>query len=310
MERQLRRALSIGGADYLEIRIEEAVTTSVIYAGRELERIGESSSLGGCVRAAAKGGWGFASFNNLDDLHEKVKRAVSMAQQVGREETRLAPQEPYKETRITSPGRDPREVSLEEKHDTVDRYNRIILETSGIQTSSVRYEDRWKRKLFANSDGTFTTFEEVFCGVSLAAIAREGNVVQTYHHTYGNLSGFDRVIGREEQAEDAARRAVELLGAERVKSGKIRISDLAEQFQWVKVKETLSLSAKPDNDGLVITVRNDNEELSARDVTIDCGKEIKLATCSEGEVEIVKQEMIILPEVSPKSTCSVKVTFA
>ncbi|MFH1738132.1 MAG: TldD/PmbA family protein, partial [bacterium] len=219
MEKQLQRALSVGGADYIEIRIEEAVTTSVVYAGKELERIGESSSLGGCVRAAAKGGWGFASFNNIDDLNEKVKRAVSMAHQVGRGETRLAPQEPYKETRLTSPGRDPREISLEEKHDTAHRYNNIILGTAGIQSSSVRYEDRWKRKQFANSDGTFTTFEEVFCGVSLAAIAREGNVVQTYHHTYGNLAGFDKVTGREEQSEDAARRAVDLLHAERVKSG-------------------------------------------------------------------------------------------
>ena len=219
MEKELRRALSVGGADYIEIRVEEAVTTSVVYVGKELEQIGESSSLGGCVRAVVKGGWGFASFNDLGDLPLKVKRAVSMAQQVGREETRLAPQEAYEESRITSPGRDPREVSLEEKHDTAARYNRIILGTSGIQTSTVRYEDRWKRKVFANTDDTLTTFEEVFCGVSLGAIAREGGVVQTYRHTYGNLSGFDEVIGREEQAEDAARGAVELLAAERVKSG-------------------------------------------------------------------------------------------
>ena len=98
--------------------------------------------------------------------------------------------------------------------------------------------------------------------------------------------------------------------AERVNNGKIRISDLAEQFQWVKVKETLSLSAKPDNDGLVITVRNDNEELSARQVTIDCGKAIRSASGPEGALEMLGESMIILPDLSPKSTCSVKVTFA
>ena len=98
--------------------------------------------------------------------------------------------------------------------------------------------------------------------------------------------------------------------AERVNSGKIRISDLAEQFQWVKVKETLSLSAKPDNDGLVITVRNDNEELSARQVTIDCGKAIRSASGPEGALEMLGESMIILPDLPPRSTCSVKVTFA
>ncbi len=219
MEKEMRRAVSVSGADYVEVRVEESITTSVVYVGKELERIGESSSLGGCVRAAVKGGWGFASFNNLDDLQGKVKRAVSMAHQVGRDETRLAVQEPYEEIRMTSPERDPREVSLEEKHDTAAKYNRIILDAPGIQTTHVRYEDRWKRKFFANSEGSFTSFEEVFCGLSLAAIARADNIVQTYRHSHGNLGGFEKVLGWEEDAEDAAKCAAELVRADPVKGG-------------------------------------------------------------------------------------------
>ncbi|HPA47532.1 MAG TPA: TldD/PmbA family protein [bacterium] len=219
MDKELKQALSVGGADYLEIRIEDAATTSVTYIGKELENIGESSSLGGCVRAAVNGGWGFASFNSLENLADKAKRAVSMARQVGREKTTLTPTEPYEAKHATLPGRDPRQVPLEEKHDTAHRYNQLILRANGIQTSSVRYQDRWKRKVYANSDGTTAEFEEIFCGVSLAAIARKGNIVQTYHHTYGNLVGFDEVTGREALAEDAAHRAVDLVSAERVKGG-------------------------------------------------------------------------------------------
>lgn len=220
MEKEIHRALSVGGADYIEIRVEESLITSVVYVGKELERLGESSSLGGCVRAAVKGGWGVASFNSMDDLPEKVKLAVSMARLVGREETRLAPQTAIHESLATPLDRDLRKISLEEKHSIADSYNRIILETRGAQTSHVRYEDRSKRKTFANTDGTFTSFEEVFCGISLAAIAREGGIVQTYRHSWGSLGGFDQVLGREDQAEDAARRAVELVQAEPVRSGR------------------------------------------------------------------------------------------
>ncbi|HQO36789.1 MAG TPA: DNA gyrase modulator, partial [bacterium] len=164
MDKELKQALSVGGADYLEIRIEDAATTSVTYIGKELENIGESSSLGGCVRAAVNGGWGFASFNSLENLADKAKRAVSMARQVGREKTTLTPTEPYEAKHATLPGRDPRQVPLEEKHDTAHRYNQLILRANGIQTSSVRYQDRWKRKVYANSDGTTAEFEEIFCG--------------------------------------------------------------------------------------------------------------------------------------------------
>src|SRR5207247_10305124 len=63
LRQQLEEALKGHNADYVEIRLEESHTTQLSYRGRELEEIGRTTNLGGCVRAAYKGGWGFVSFN-------------------------------------------------------------------------------------------------------------------------------------------------------------------------------------------------------------------------------------------------------
>jgi len=84
MEDVLKKALELGTVDYLEIRLEEKAVTSVNYVGRELENIGVNNSFGGNVRALHKGGWGFSSFNSLEQLDQKVAQACKAAKQVGK----------------------------------------------------------------------------------------------------------------------------------------------------------------------------------------------------------------------------------
>ena len=76
---QIAEALKGHDAEYVEIRLEESVSTRIQYRGKELEDISEPTSAGGCARALVKGGWGFVSFNDLDNLREKVKIMVGGA---------------------------------------------------------------------------------------------------------------------------------------------------------------------------------------------------------------------------------------
>ena len=66
-------------ADYVEIRLDEAQVTRITYRGERLEEVGRTSSLGGNVRALAKGGWGFVSFNNIHKRRGKVDLPVEQA---------------------------------------------------------------------------------------------------------------------------------------------------------------------------------------------------------------------------------------
>ena len=90
----IQNAIRGHNADYIEVRLEEAVSNHISYAGRDLEDIGASNSRGGNARALVGGGWGFVCFNDLSNLREKVALAVSQARMVGGERVSLAPVDP------------------------------------------------------------------------------------------------------------------------------------------------------------------------------------------------------------------------
>ena len=76
MQEMIRKALAgVSGMDYAEARVHRGSGTSVSYVGKELETIGESTALGGCVRVLVNGAWGFCSFNNIADRPRFVRMA-------------------------------------------------------------------------------------------------------------------------------------------------------------------------------------------------------------------------------------------
>ncbi|MCJ7828197.1 MAG: hypothetical protein MUP81_00455, partial [Dehalococcoidia bacterium] len=79
MRDELTNASKAPGADYIEIRVEENKATRLVYHGKRLEEVGRTSSLGGNVRALVKGGWGFVSFNNIQNLQDNVELAIKVA---------------------------------------------------------------------------------------------------------------------------------------------------------------------------------------------------------------------------------------
>src|SRR3990167_8012131 len=91
MEKLIKTALKSAKADYVEIRIQEGVSTGITYVGKELESIGENTAFGGCVRALINGGWGFVAFNDHENLPRYVDMACEQARFVGAKESQLAP---------------------------------------------------------------------------------------------------------------------------------------------------------------------------------------------------------------------------
>ena len=83
--------------DYLAIRLEEAEGTDILLRGEKIETLSEGVSIGGQVRACHKGGWGFASFNRLSTLAERIEEAIAAAKLIGEEETILAPVTPVQD---------------------------------------------------------------------------------------------------------------------------------------------------------------------------------------------------------------------
>ncbi len=224
MEHHIKKALSSCGVDYLEVRLEERTTTGVTYQGRELEQAGISTSRGGNVRALYRGGWGFASFNTLEELPAKAEEAQQAARLVGRERSRLAKVKPIRDTVRVRLADDPRRVPLKEKEALARRYNQQIMGQAGIVSSRVRYEDVFKRQTYANTEGTEIVEERLYCGLSFAATAKDGANVQTAHDSFGGGTvGFGRLSGLEPLVAAVCRDALDLLKAEKVAAGKYTV---------------------------------------------------------------------------------------
>ena len=220
MEKLIKNALKSAKADHLEIRINEGRGTGVSYVGKELESIGESSMMGGCVRALVNGGWGFVAFNDIENLPRYVKMACEQATLVGNKDVALAETRVISDIVQTPVDVDPADVSLIDKHDLCQKYNNIILSSKKIQTSSVRYVDSHSTLYFANLEGSFIVCKNIFCGVSVMAMAKDGMDVQQAYNSIGDLRGYSKVENFEESCEEVTKRAVDLLSAKPVEAGK------------------------------------------------------------------------------------------
>jgi TldD protein len=222
MKDRIQEALETSQADYTEIRIQEREATTVAYRGRDLETANAVVDVGSIVRCLCKdGGWGVATFNDLDDLPAEVEQAYQCARVAQPEEPiELAPIPVCEDRLVAELARDFRGVSMAEKKELVETYNDILLGHSDkIVDTTCHYEDSFDRVFFASSEGTLIEEERPMIDIRFNATAREGDNVQGAGEWRGGQKGFDFVTGREDLAQAITQRAVDLLSAQTVAGG-------------------------------------------------------------------------------------------
>jgi len=221
--RQLAGIFNQSGTDYIEARLEESQSSHITYRGRELESIGRTTAVGGNVRALVNGGWGFVSFNNLDELPGRVELAVKQAKFAGHGKSNLAPVEPVVDTVPAGIGQNPVTLPLAEKKQLLDEYNDIIWRTPKLQTSSIGYGDSHKKVTFLSSLGSFIQQERADVTLRLNAVAAEDGEVQQSGLSLGSRGDFNSIRGLHQQVERMAKHAVELLAAPQIKGGEYTV---------------------------------------------------------------------------------------
>ena len=210
-------------ADYVEARFEESQTSQIAYRGKTLESIGRSSASGGNVRALVKGGWGFTSFNDLDNLPKRVSLAVEQAKTTGSGKSQLAAAESIQDNVTGGVKTDPVTIPLAEKKKLLDEYNEIIWSIPKIKTSSIGYGDSRKKVIFANSEGSFITQERMDVAMRLTAIAAKDSEVQQVGISMGSRGNFNAITKLHNTVKEMAQNAVNLLEAPQVKGGEYTV---------------------------------------------------------------------------------------
>ena len=219
----IESALKRQKADYIEIRIEETESTNISFRGRELDGINHSTGKGGNVRACTNGGWGFASFNDIQSIDSKIEQAVNQAEMVGNGKTQLADILPV--IAIVPPYivSDPANVPLAEKHRIMEGYLDLLWGGPEIQTSTLRYSDGHRRLFYGNNQGTYTEQSRIDVNFNASAIARSGGDLQQSSISMGSLGNFDLIHQLHNEVAELPQKAVDFLAAPQVTGGEYTV---------------------------------------------------------------------------------------
>jgi len=221
--RELAEFIKRDDADYIEAHLEESQTSHIVYRGRELDSIGRSEAVGGNIRAMVKGGWGFVSFNNLEDLRGRVEMAIRQAKLVGREKSHLAMVSPVVDRVPAEVDRDPVAIPLAEKKQILDEYNEIVWRQPEIQTSTIGYSDSRKKAIFLSSLGSYIEQERADINLRIAAVAaREGDVQQA-GLSVGSRGDLTSIRQLHQEVEHLSHHVVALLSAPKAKGGEYTV---------------------------------------------------------------------------------------
>jgi TldD protein len=226
MKDLMRRALKRSTAEYCEIRIEETEQVYIGFRGKDIDQVSETVSAWGNVRALVNGGWGFASFNKLDNLERKVEEACAQARILGdllKKDIRLYPVDPVEDEVHGLFKAAAFAVPLKEKVSLLEKYNNLALSQDEITSSTVRYFDRHTHLHFANSEGTYIYQEKMDLGGMVTAVATKGSLTTQESARFGSNSDFGVALGLEEKILEAAKAAKGMLYAPVVKAGEYTV---------------------------------------------------------------------------------------
>ena len=250
MRSLLREAVRGKPADFVEVRVEETRTANIQFLGPTLQNLAESLSFGGSVRALVGGGWGFASFNRLDDLERQVDLAIAHARLVAKAakvQARLAPVEPIADVVPLPAGVDPASLSLRDKKAILQNYNSAILGFGPpIMSSRIRYRDIHTRLHYANSDGTYLEQERLDVAGSFAAVARQDELTQLGFRSFGGKSGYGLLKTQGPEVVQRCEAARDMLAAPVVQGGEYPVV-LDPELAGIFVHEAFGHLSEGDN---------------------------------------------------------------
>jgi TldD protein len=221
--KHLTGLLSKYPADYLEAHLEESQSSHLTYRGKELESSDKNNAVGGNIRALVKGGWGFVSFNSLDNLPGKIEQAIEQARLVSGGDSKIESVKPVVISTLGEVKQNPVDIPLAHKKQLLDEYNSIIWGTPKLQTSVIGYSDGYRKYSYLNSAGSYVQQERADVTLRTTAIAADAGKVQQAGLSMGSRGDFSQMQGLHQQIKEMAQHAVDMLSAPKAKGGEYTV---------------------------------------------------------------------------------------
>ncbi len=219
------------GASYADVRILKRENEEIWLRTGKVEQLERSSSYGFGMRVIVDGAWGFACSPNvtIDEAGKVAEEAVKTARAsatLKRKDVVLSDVEPHVGSYTSNWEKDPFDVPLESKIGMLKDIDETLRQNEKVKLTSCSMEF-WKfDEVFASSEGAYIEQVKIESGGGASATAIEGNDVQRRSVPCSGggdyaAAGYEFVesLALLENAEQAAREAVELLSAPLCPSG-------------------------------------------------------------------------------------------
>jgi PmbA protein len=213
------RCLS-GGADSAEVLLETGRQLSMEVRNGELETIQESSSHGVGFRVFREGKMGFAHSNDLSDtsLNEAIRSAVEFAGHMTPDEHNILPSDPGVSPVEGLFDPDLGAVAMDEKIATVTRLEELAMADARITKSNgASYGEGEGTTYLANSNGLAKSYRSTGCSFGVSVVAEKGDQKRSGGE-YCSRRFFSDLLSPDEIAEEAARKAYEMLDPQMVRT--------------------------------------------------------------------------------------------
>ena len=270
----LRAIISKIDANYADIRYEIKKETKIVFNGNELFNIGSNSTDGFVVRVLKGGGLSSVAFTRPGDADKAIsiaaENALLMAKFAARP-VQLSKSEAIKDEYMPELDEDPRDVPMDEKLHLTRKYNTLALRHEKIVTTNIIYNETIREKHFLSSEGTECREDLVTTVLGGMITSKDGALTQNVRVAAGGSTGFALLRNREEDFENKAVIAMDLLKARPVESGvyhAVLNQDLAGVFTHEAfghfseadliedsptMRERMQIGAKLGNEALSIT---------------------------------------------------------
>lgn len=184
------------GASYVEVRAQSISKTIISTKDGKVEVVTEGRERGAGIRVLVNGAWGFAAIGSLDvsSLKRAVENAVKMAKAASEKVKIPATLFEFKSVEDVvkiKPDIDPRDVSIDEKMNTVLKIDRTVFSyDERVKSCTISYADIIGVQYFANSDGTYIEQDKLYVWSRIFASAKEGDVFASGREEIGSTKGF------------------------------------------------------------------------------------------------------------------------
>lgn len=208
-------------AGFIDVRIISGSGSSITFNNHKIEDVSKPSYFTGIVRAFNSGGWGYATFNSLTDIKSSIGEAVNNSSLTHKNtEVVLAdvdPVEAYEQ--VNSDEKDFVQISLDEKLNLIQSYDKLIAKSKGnIVSSRLSYNDMYTEEVLINSQGTYIESEKGYVVCALRLNSQKGNVLENYTDKIAQHK-FSEMKNKEEDVNKYIEIAQKLVESQTAKSG-------------------------------------------------------------------------------------------